>query len=1489
MRRRDTMWRMGEEAQLRRKKVAVGRSDLQVSNPSDAQELVADKVAKKVVSGETAIVDSGSNAGSLQPKADSGGVTASAELQNTLDSSKGGGQALDDATKSMMGEQMGADLSGVKIHNDNTAHQMSESINAKAFTHGEDIYFKQGNYNTSSTEGRELLAHELAHTVQQKGNVNRKIQRKAYRPQKVADDYFKGVAGYSFQLLKKYMGSDGTGDQNKQLQDLLSAIIYMNKDTLTPTQVWEQITIDPTQLRGYDAFFVLNKDEQRLPKFSRTAATLQPGTYNPTELTELATGTVEYSIRKNFLVRKKKREQKRQVANAVATSYLQNSTGKLQAISNEVSQDKLELEQKVQELLNTVNTSLSSEGFSKEQLVSEKIAFAKTRADAAKFEITRYFHGSNTVIGNNTKDQKTKLDLYYKEVQDKMMQLKDDQQASINTLYLDFKNKVNTMLPGFTKTVRDAGRKRYESHQSNGMFTLQLDQVKGEAAVKASQEAEVDLIVLADETISSAFGKSENEAITEYSPSSYTKEDFDAQLIETAGSFGYEITQIYFNTLQRLDDKAVLDKQAADMLREEYINHVDEITLGIIQALTDVLKLHYVHLDQFGDKQDSLINDFYVRALDKLISSSNEQLGQSKLNLETFKSAQQGQKTPKAEQLGADIASSESQLSPLIEKASLATKEQHAKNTANFDTMGQLVIAELEAISEQNTLRIDLLMQTGFDNLATAEKAGVDAQLQLRVDHLNEIISDVNSGKKQMDIQVNGFYETNQQQLADIRENLRLRLLQFETDANKIIQNLDKRMDEAESQAETEYYMGKWHRKQNVKNFKELQLKLYGTDEVYKLVKKLMDDSGYSDLEGFSAILGSWLFSTSYSDEISEINKLAAEHSFSSCSEYVDTLIEFEKAFRLAASALTLQYIDDTQQMLYKTREDLRNPTVQKNLFEKLNNFRKKNLEKEENEISVQIFQKYTREHGSVLYTGSTDDRRERTEDEENLYHSQRAKQPVLIEETRNELRVLYEEFPVLNDESFPLDDRLNKHELGRASDPSAMAKVILLYIEERIAASIKCRETVIEDEGTDDVYSMDQALPSIINSFGLDPKTFPGSLIQDKIDAKRKSELIWGIITAIFVLALIILTGPVGLAIGGTALTTIAGVTALTISITSAFEAIEKYEHDSALAGMGLASEPSFIWVVLAIVGAALDIGPLLKSVKTIKALNVALIDLDAIGVANLPAFRTAIETMMKSGELDMKMGKIILNSVDGRMGYLNAVTEFNTLSKTTSKISPKLLQPLTKMAYFKIKEGAANFEQYLTIVKRALKTEVLEPGQLTLYKEAFRAGQQGLETGVTRYADEVIKIGEGTGDDLADSFEDWVNTLETQTNPRASIADGEFERFVTGSDVQYRAVGGGQIIWADGVEISRNAIIDAKHNVGNFYTLASYQAKPFMYGSLESEFIRYSSVINDTDNPAEILIIYLSREDQGSRELFEHLGSRFNVNVRVEVRPWP
>lgn len=102
----------------------------------------------------------------LQASSD-GELTTTQGFSDQLSSHSGNGSPLPSDLQGKMEGQMGADLSGVRTHTDSQAAQLSQNLGAKAFTHGSDIYFNEGQYNPSSSEGQHLIAHETTHTVQQ--------------------------------------------------------------------------------------------------------------------------------------------------------------------------------------------------------------------------------------------------------------------------------------------------------------------------------------------------------------------------------------------------------------------------------------------------------------------------------------------------------------------------------------------------------------------------------------------------------------------------------------------------------------------------------------------------------------------------------------------------------------------------------------------------------------------------------------------------------------------------------------------------------------------------------------------------------------------------------------------------------------------------------------------------------------------------------------------------------------------------------------------------------------------------------------------------------------------------------------------------------------------------------------------------------------------------------------------------------------------------
>jgi len=113
------------------------------------------------------------------------GGTATPDLEASIQQARSSGKPLTNEIRTKMESAFGSDFSSVKIHHNAQSDSLNRSIQARAFTTGQDIFFRQGAYNPGSRGGQELLAHELTHVVQQSGGArisNSTVQRDIHIP-----------------------------------------------------------------------------------------------------------------------------------------------------------------------------------------------------------------------------------------------------------------------------------------------------------------------------------------------------------------------------------------------------------------------------------------------------------------------------------------------------------------------------------------------------------------------------------------------------------------------------------------------------------------------------------------------------------------------------------------------------------------------------------------------------------------------------------------------------------------------------------------------------------------------------------------------------------------------------------------------------------------------------------------------------------------------------------------------------------------------------------------------------------------------------------------------------------------------------------------------------------------------------------------------------------------------------------------------------------
>jgi hypothetical protein len=175
----------GNFAVQRMLKSGAIRASLRIGQPNDIYEQEADHVADQIMRMPEHAVQRQCSPGSkcpaeeedeentIQAKSERS-FSGIASVPDSFVSSLGSGQPLDPAAKVFFEPRFGADFRDVRVHTGYGADYLNDAIDARAFTLGRDIVFREGEFNPATPGGQRLIAHELAHVVQQShGRVRR--------------------------------------------------------------------------------------------------------------------------------------------------------------------------------------------------------------------------------------------------------------------------------------------------------------------------------------------------------------------------------------------------------------------------------------------------------------------------------------------------------------------------------------------------------------------------------------------------------------------------------------------------------------------------------------------------------------------------------------------------------------------------------------------------------------------------------------------------------------------------------------------------------------------------------------------------------------------------------------------------------------------------------------------------------------------------------------------------------------------------------------------------------------------------------------------------------------------------------------------------------------------------------------------------------------------------------------------------------------------
>jgi hypothetical protein len=155
---------------IRRSTMVIGKADDRYEREADR---AATEVQQRLGNGTTAMRASD---GAHDPL---GGTALDAATESQITSSTG--RPLDEPVRAPLERAFGEDFGAVRVHTGSDADRLSRSLQAEAFTVGNDIFFQSRNFEPATAQGQHLLAHELAHVAQQHDGAARRLDPTIHR------------------------------------------------------------------------------------------------------------------------------------------------------------------------------------------------------------------------------------------------------------------------------------------------------------------------------------------------------------------------------------------------------------------------------------------------------------------------------------------------------------------------------------------------------------------------------------------------------------------------------------------------------------------------------------------------------------------------------------------------------------------------------------------------------------------------------------------------------------------------------------------------------------------------------------------------------------------------------------------------------------------------------------------------------------------------------------------------------------------------------------------------------------------------------------------------------------------------------------------------------------------------------------------------------------------------------------------------------------
>jgi hypothetical protein len=508
--------------------------------------------------------------------------------------------------------------------------------------------------------------------------------------------------------------------------------------------------------------------------------------------------------------------------------------------------------------------------------------------------------------------------------------------------------------------------------------------------------------------------------------------------------------------------------------------------------------------------------------------------------------------------------------------------------------------------------------------------------------------------------------------------------------------------------------------------------------EKYKLWKTMSTTSAVSSFSGRygGGGVGAGLMTGREAEKLrQELNTELKEHGFGGLDDFIAWIRRYEKAFELEAANIAKDVLGKYAGKLFKEQERYENPQEISALHKNLGSVRTKQAELESGEREVKDAVHSFPPAGGGGGSLFTDRLNKATQQRDTAQ-----------KELGAEVSSLGKTSPVFDEEGLPEDKKLNKAALAKASEAD-LSGLVKAQIARRMSDIGEAKAQI--DDKPELIYKMEKLFPQFYAQMGVKPDSIHDMIIQDKMKSDAILKIVKGIAIAIIAIAIAVVSfgtaTPAIIAAG-------AAFAGASLSLWQAYETYQEYTQEKNLANVGLANDPSVVWLVIAIAGAALDMG---AAVNAVGKLGTAAKALEAGG--DLKVFMATVAELEKKSELTFQMARAAEKAAAARKGVQEATKGVakammgKAYSFPGPLLDPEVYAAVVKLAYRAIKTKVYDAEKFIAELKIArieAKLGDLTPQELARAKaaweeaKALEAADAAARARVSAHVSDVAKL---------------------------------------------------------------------------------------------------------------------------------------------------